>query len=357
MIEGYYLETRDRLFFAVKGFEHPADRVIAVLRYAPDPEKGDRMKGAVPYRRFYHFPEQEQFLQAFYPEYLAYLLHFQARLQSVPRSMIRRVYDPRVRLQELMRARAIETLEQDAADFAGILQSQADVPWSAIGITGSLLIGLHTGSSDLDIVAFGTENCLKIHRALRKLLGNQSRAAGPGDLPSPVVQEVRPLNAAGVRELYAQRIPDTRMDFLDFVRAENNKVNQGQFRSRTYFIRFVKDAHEACGTEGSFCYSPVGRVKISASIADDGEAIFTPCRYKLVHVRSLEGPSIPQLNEIVSFRGRFCEQARTGDQVIASGTLERVQSSRGDAWHRLLLGNSPEDSMVVPMHRSIDSRG
>jgi predicted nucleotidyltransferase len=337
MIEGYYLETRERLFFAVKGLEHPPDRVIAVLRYAPDPEKGDRKKGAVLYRRYYHFSEQEQFLQAFYPEYLAYLPDFQATLQSVPRSLVRRIYDPRRRLEQMMQAPALEALEQDAADFAGILQAQAEVPRPAIGITGSLLVGLHTENSDLDIVVFGTENCEKVHRALRNLLDTQS------------VRELRRLDTRGLEELYAERVLDTRMDFRDFASAEKNKVNQGRFRERTYFVRFVKNGLEVNEIYGNLRYSPVGRAKISASIADDGEAIFTPCRYKLTNVRSLEGPQIADLNEIVSFRGRFCEQARTGDPVIATGTVEWVQSSRGEDWHRLLLGNSREDSMVVPV--------
>jgi predicted nucleotidyltransferase len=337
MIEGYYLETRDRLFFAVKGLEHPPDRVIAVLRYAPDPERGDRKKGASLYRRYYHFSEQEQFLQASYPEYLGYVQVFQATLQSVPRSLIQRVYDPRRRLKEMTQAQAREPLERDAADFTTVLKAQAGVPWSALGITGSLLIGMHTKNSDLDVVVYGTKNCEKVYRALRTLLDTQP------------VPELRRLDTRGLEELYAGRVMDTHMDFRDFAGAEKTKVNQGRFRQRTYFIRFVKNVHEVTEIYGDLRYFPVGRAAIAASIADDREAMFTPCRYKLTNVRSLQGPQVPDLSEIVSFRGRFCEQARTGDPVIATGTLERVQSSRGDTWYRLLLGNSPQDSMVVPM--------
>ena len=32
---------------------------------------------------------------------------------------------------------------------------------------------------------------------------------------------------------------------------------------------------------------------------------------------------------------------------MAAGTLERVQNSQGDVWHRVLLGNFPEDTMLV----------
>jgi predicted nucleotidyltransferase len=122
-------------------------------------------------------------------------------------------------------------------------------------------------------------------------------------------------------------------------------VNQGLFRQRTYFVRFVKEAHEICEIYGHLRYTPQGRGVITASIADDQEAIFTPCRYPLSNVRILEGPQLPDLNEIVSFRGRFCEQAHTGDSVMAAGTLERIENNQGDIRHRLLLGNSPEDTM------------
>jgi predicted nucleotidyltransferase len=49
--EGHYLETRDGLFFAVKGAVHPPTRFVACLRYAPDPIRGDREKDGRRYRR------------------------------------------------------------------------------------------------------------------------------------------------------------------------------------------------------------------------------------------------------------------------------------------------------------------
>ena len=61
MIESFYIETREGYFFAIKGFEHPPDCLIAVLRYVPDREKGDRTKGRERYRRVYSFGEQETY--------------------------------------------------------------------------------------------------------------------------------------------------------------------------------------------------------------------------------------------------------------------------------------------------------
>jgi len=336
VIESFYIETVEGFFFAVKGLEHPPDRLIAVLRYVPDREKGDRKKRGIRYRRLYSFGEQESFIKATCPQYQVYDPVFRTKLQSVPRSSVRRIYDPRMRMQELMQAPAKTEIEGDATAFALLLQKESEMIRPGLGITGSLLIGLHTESSDLDIAIFGTQNCMQSFRALKGLLDSGS------------CSELSRLDVESTRELYGQRVADTHMDYDDFVRLESRKVNQGRFRQRTYFIRFIHEMHETGEGYGDLHYSKIGRANISASIADDGESIFTPCKYGVSGVRSLDGSSLPDLKEIVSFRGRFCEQAREGESIVAAGTLERVQTGQGDVWYRLLLGNSPEDTMIIP---------
>ena len=93
---------------------------------------------------------------------------------------------------------------------------------------------------------------------------------------------------------------------------------------------FRQEAHEAGHLYGSLRYTPIGRAVITASIADDPDAIFTPCRYPLSNVRLLQGPQRSIPNEIISFRGRFCEQAHEGELVYAAGTLERIENNQGD---------------------------
>jgi uncharacterized protein len=329
--ESFYLETHEGLFFAVKGSEHPPDRFIAVLRYAPDPG-GSRSKGGVAYRRMYHFAEQEQWIRSSCPDFLAYDSVFQIVLQSVPRSRILRVYDPRLRLQEMMQMPG-KPIEKDAADFAALLQEPARVPRSAIGITGSLLIGLDTENSDLDVSVFGAPDCFKVYEALKKLLDSESH------------QDLRRLDIDELKDLYHEREADTQEpSFDEFAALERNKICQGHFRGRPYFIRFIKEANTAAAY-GSARYTPVGRATITATVARDQDAIFTPCRYFLSDVQVLEGPAV-QVSEIVSFRGRFCEQAWKGDAVKAAGMLERIENSRGEIRHRLLLGNSPSDYLL-----------
>jgi predicted nucleotidyltransferase len=339
VIESFYIETLEGFFFAVKGMEHPPERFVAVLRYVPDEEKGDRKLGKACYRRLYRFREQESFIKATCPQYLAFDPVFRTNLQSVPRSSVRRIYNPRIRLQKLLQAPAKTDIEEDAAAFALLIQKKSKAAHSSLGITGSILIGLHKESSDLDIAVFGKRDCLKVFQALRELLD-------AGSCPG-----VCRLDAEGMSELYEQRMADTNMDFEDFARLESRKVNQGRFRKRTYFIRFIQEAPAPGNGYGCIRYTPVGRASISASISNDGDSIFTPCKYEVSGAYSLDGNPLPDLKEIVSFRGRFCEQARVGESIVAAGTLERVWNGQGDGWCRLLLGNFPEDTMIVQKGR------
>jgi predicted nucleotidyltransferase len=332
IIESHYLETYEGLFFAVKGLVHPPDRFLGCLRYVPDP-KGDRQKEGCRYCRLYHFAEQEQFLQAEYPHYLAFDPTCQVTLQSVPRACVRRVYDPRQCLQALLRSER-DPVQEDALAFASVLQQEASIPWNGLGISGSVLIGVHTPRSDLDVTVYGTQNGWAVHRALKKLLTDGT-------------SQIRKFDRHGVETLYAERVPDTRMSFDDFVRTEKDKVLQGQFRSRPYFIRFLQEPAEADESYGDFYYTPIGRAGIKATVTEASESIFTPCRYLLAAVHGVEGSAVEDVAEIVSYRGRFCEQAQAEDMIQARGTLERVQAKDGRVWHRLLLGNHPDDIMLA----------
>lgn len=340
MLEGYYVESTDGLLFAVKGLIHPPQTVVAYLRYAPDPN-GERRREGLPYRRLYHFEEQEELLRKEHPSYLFDDPVFGAQLQGVPKKRIRLVYDPCLKLAELRRREGLGELEEKAVEFADLLAGRAKVPERNIGISGSILVDMHTPRSDLDVVVYGSENCRAVHEALRELLDE------PGGM-------VRRPNEEEMKELYASRSQDTPMDFEDFVRLERHKVIQGRFRGYEYFIRFVKACPEPCRrapaeveeSYGDRRYISLGQATIEATVADASQAIFTPCTYGVEDVRFIDGPEAGALREIVSFRGRFCEQARDGERVIAKGKLEKVVVREGKVYHRLLLGGRG-DSMTV----------
>ena len=96
-LEGAAVETVAGLIFTVKGVVHPPDRVVAYLRYVPDP-RGERVRGRQRYRRVYSVAEQQEALRARGLSYRADDLALGVPVDAVPWDDVARVYDPRLSL-------------------------------------------------------------------------------------------------------------------------------------------------------------------------------------------------------------------------------------------------------------------
>ena len=331
-IEGYYIESAEGLLFTVKGLFHPPKAVVAYLRYAPN-TGGERERKGICYRRLYHLEEQKKLLRERCPACLFFDPVFGEQLQGVPRERIRQVYDPCVKLDELGSRENLDEVEKNALNFAEILRDRAGVSKRCLGISGSILPELHTPQSDIDVIVYGGDNCWTVHKALKRML----------DEPLSGVER---LNQGELEELYTFRSQDTPMPFEDFTRLEKRKVIQGKFLDYKYFIRFVRAPSEVRESYGDRRYTCLGLARVEATVTDASEAIFTPCTYGIDDVKFIEGKEVSTLKELSSFRGRFCEQAKEGERMLATGKIERVVTREGEAYHRLLLGR-PRDFMVV----------
>jgi len=327
------IET-DEIILDVKGLVHPPNRTVAFVRYSPD-EKGERKRNETNYRKVYSLSERYAMLEKSFPQYLVYDPVFDETLCEVPNSDVEWHHKPVKKLQEMRSSKDLDALESKALRLAEVLKEEASVSWNAIGVSGSILVGLHSPYSDVDPIVYGTENCWRVHSALEGFL---SESAG----------SFKCYAKEDLKNLFDFRSKDSSADFESFVRTESRKVMQGKFLETDYFIRFVKDWKEIDEAYGDIQYKNVGVAEVKATIADDSEAIFTPCVYKISSVQVLNGPQAEHIEEIASFRGRFCEQALVGESVIARGKLEHVTDNRRSReYFRLLLGNKPSDFMIL----------
>jgi len=331
--EGDLLKDLNGTIFDVKGLVHPPSMVIAFPRFVPD-SSGDRARGKRTYRKVYSIPARFAFLEQNSPQYIVHDPVFDETLCEVPLENVKCHYKPANRLKELRYSKKLDALEKTALEFLELLKNHSNVSWSKTGISGSLLVKLHTPNSDIDPIIYGSENCRKVYEALKSLTQDSE-------------SRVQSYSMKELQNLFEFRVRDTRMAFKDFVRTESRKVLQGKFKDRDYFVRFIKDWSEIREAYGTVKYRNVGHARIKAEVAGDSEAIFTPCSYKIKNVEFLEGVHLP-VEEIASFRGRFCEQARVGEAVIAQGKVEHVADSRQDReCFRILLGNRPSDFMTL----------
>ena len=324
--EGDFVETIQGLIFDVKGLIHPPDRVISFLRYVPSPD-GDRQRHGTRYRKIHDLDERWAFLREHYPDYIYFDDYFGRELQAVPKAKIRLLHDPRKKLNELLKGNCLEPIERDTVELAQILEKEAAIDVDNIGVSGSVLVGLHESSSDIDLIIYGKDSSRSIQETLERLLSTN--------------KILRRYDVEGLKRLYRSRSMETAMGFSGFLAHERRKVLQGSFRDRDYFIRCLRDWDEVQETYGSFRCRRFGKAKIHAVVSEDSESIFTPCIYEVKDVTRLERAEyVP--TRVISYRGRFCEQVKTGEEIMALGELENVVTDEKE-YSQLVVGESPRD--------------
>jgi len=211
---------------------------------------GDRERGGVRYARLYGFEEQFKALRENYPQYVFFDEVFDEVVQGVPLEDVARVYSPRARAVEMAKSRdGLTPLERDALDLVEVLRGEAGVPLSSLGVSGSILVGLAVGSSDIDLVVYGRRSCMAVHEALERLL-EEGR------------EGFQRLSVEDVEKLYVAR--GSRVPFEKYVRQERRKVYQGRFKGRGFFIRFVKELEEVGERYGDRRYRSLGTAEVLA---------------------------------------------------------------------------------------------
>ncbi len=332
--EGDLIKTKNNIVFDVKGLVHPPNKIIAFPRFIPQAD-GTRKSKDDTYGKVYSLGDRFKYLQENTPNLIVFDPVFGETLCEVPTTQVAEHYKPEEKLWSLRNAKDLTILETKALQLAKTLKAKADIPWSNIGISGSIMAGLTTVTSDIDPLVYGLEKSRKAYAALQQL----RETADSG---------FKPYTTAELKALYDFRVKDTQMSFEDFQAVESGKAFQGMFMGTDYFIRFVKDWNEIGEQYGDVCFQNSGYCRIAATIADAQDALFTPCTYKLRNVEVLEGPELAPIVEVVSFRGRFCQQATEDMRIEAQGKIEHVTNKKSGIEHyRLILGNKPQDYMVL----------
>ena len=329
--EGDFIETHDGLIFDVKGLVHPPCRVIAFVRYIPS-LNGQRRRDARSYRKAYDFAERFVYIRENYPSYLIHDPIFGEELMEVPTRKVARHYQPACELVAFQSRSNLSPLERRFVRFANYVASEANIPLEKLGVSGSLLVGLASSASDLDMIVYGAKDAMRVNDTLREQLETGKR--------------VRPHDMKNLKKLHRERCRVNGVSLKDYIFHESRKPFQGFFEGVEFFVRYVKNWNEDEEVYGESIYAPAGWTKARCMVTNDADSLCTPCSYQVEDAEPIDGAWAEPILEIVSFRGRFCQQARTGEHVVARGKLERV-ACRGETYYRLVLGNHPKDFMVT----------
>lgn len=328
--EGDFVELSDGSIFEVKGLNHPNYGVIAYPRYIPD-DKGERIRQGRRYRRLYTFKEREKVLKEKFPELYTYNLYYDRLLPIVPWSKVRIHYKPQDTVRELSSSQNVSGLRLKALEFVKYISKEADISMNNIGISGSIMLGLEGESSDIDVIVYGLKESSKVRAVILNAMKEGT-----------VLQR---LSEAMLKELYLFRSKDTTMRYEDFRRVEQRKSNQGLFKSTLFFVRYIREWDEVKERYGEYSIKRLGYAKISAKVADASEAHMCPAIYILKDVSVLSGSSWITVDRIITWRGRFAEQAFKDETIVAQGFVEEV-SFGNTVIRQMVVGEEAQDTIL-----------
>ena len=142
-LEGDILRNQDGALFEVIGFDHPADGVVAYIKYIPSSIPTDRKlieNGKIGFfRRIIDLAERIEYTKNVYPHYMVEQSESDLVYSIIPNSEITDYFYPDRWFQA-----QIDTATQEDSDlisitrdFCNLLIQEADIPSSAIGVSGS----------------------------------------------------------------------------------------------------------------------------------------------------------------------------------------------------------------------------
>jgi len=326
-IEGYFLVTNEGLVFEVKGNLHPETHHIAYLRYVIDTSGDRKSNDGISYRKIYPLKDREVYLRRNYPQYLRFDSRHKRVLQVVPLDYVEYILSPVDALVQFRdRGEHLNDLQRATIELAESLVDAFGIPWDSIGVTGSQLVGLATEKSDIDLVVYGEQAGKTLYRSLKEnseLINGLERYEG---------------NYLQKHAQFRWGSNNQNLETLSLI--ESGKLLQGIFDGYEFFIRLVKTPEEVGFVYDDLSYEILGTRVLTCDVLDDSQAIFTPCEYKV------ECQEIPDLVNLVSYRGRYTEHVHRGMCVETRGTLEKVIHHDGRNWFQLVLGESSTDYLL-----------
>jgi len=287
-----FIETWEDWIFSVVDY-HNEDGAHCLLRYVASPD-GERVRNGIRYKKM-GFDEAYEFIRQRRPDYIRGVM-------VVPDDDVYRHYEPHLGLRGI--------LDSDHPDVRvkKMVKALEGVPMADMGITGSKLVGLGAGTSDVDFVVYG-ESWFQARDLLQKAI-----AAGVID----------GIDEAGWQQIYAKRKPE--LSFDEFYVHERRKGNRCLLDGALTDLLFVR-SWDQIGPKVPVGKS-LGTRMITAKVTDARFAFDSPAIYEVEH---------PEVRRVLSFTHTYAGQALAGETIEACGKLEETPEG-----NQLVIGTSRE---------------
>jgi len=327
-----YLKTIEGYFFCIVGSVHPSDRVIAYLKYVPDPSgkwgrRNKRLRRALRNYTMHDLLETFKFLENYHAEYLYYSPVMGIKMSAVPLSKVLLHFKPEERLSQLAQMEKLDDLQRKVVDLVNLISDESGVPVESFGVTGSVLLDIHQNFSDIDLTVYGAKASKSVKETLKQIYN---------DPDSPI----RRFDEKRIREWCLNKARMYPLTYEEAAKIFEKKWNRGLFRGTAFSIHPVKLEEENDERYGDRIFKPEGLIKIVATVSDASEADFLPSVYKVEDVKVIAGKNVRDISEVVSYEGLYGGLAEEGEKILCYGKLEGVTDRRvGRQYHRVLIGS------------------
>lgn len=332
--DGDTFTTKEGFVFNVFGYEHPADRVFAFLKYIPVTlqhffdieylENTWNLGGQKLFRaeKLYTAKNYQIFLETFrknFPDYVYYCPFRRKEIISAPTASIENVFVPHDCLYRLTRLQTKDGLQRMTLDLVGLLSTESGIGEEDFGVHGSLALNMHTSKSDIDLVVYGAENFRVLEATINRL------------------------------------VEDRRLSYKFSNRLDALRRYKGKYLNRIFMYNAIRKPEEIRQKYGELQYTAVAAVDLECTVDDDSEAMFRPAIYKIreCEVSKSRGFQIedktPEI--VVSMIGCYRNVARRGDRIRVSGMLERAENlETGQGFYQVVVGTGDsEEEHVWPV--------
>ena len=291
-----FIETAEGLLFAVVTSGLVEAKVLCFLRYRKQQATWQKLDTDM----------ANSFLQHQHPEYLHYSHHLDAHLHAVSPSKIIHHHQPQQRLQRLHQGQAKDAVEADLKQLLRLLDTNG-LDLAQLGITGSVLPGIHNSGSDLDLICYQRSTFQNCRAIIKKLLKTE---------------QLQPLSDSDWQQSYQRR--SCALSYSEYHWHEQRKLNKAMINNRKFDLSYIDGG--AINTPQQ--HQKLGNIKLQCQVTDDQLAFDYPSQFLIDH---------PQIQAVVSFTATYTGQAQKGETIEVAGTLE--QSPQGQ---RIVVGSSRE---------------
>lgn len=310
-----YLVDTGHNILKVIGDYHPEASVVSYIKYFPSSFGSRLIHG----QRFGYnsFVSKSFTLLPHQRDHVCFSPYHGGIVPCTPKTEIKAVFHCRERLQEIWQQKERyreHPVEQELINFLEAIEDHVDI--MQLGVTGSLLLGCYTESSDIDLVCYGPDAYQQMERIFHG---------------SEVL--IPYTDATYARRLYTRRMISMAPMNFDLLLLQEARKFQGVTRTSHIHLNCqpLRDlAFQTCFADLTMV--EVGEISCTAEIIDDQEGIYAPALYAIRVVDIIDslfyGEEIKQdLRAMVSFMGAYANSFRKGDRVFLQGKMVQMQKS------------------------------